>query len=98
MQLNMFQENLVRAFKAETALGPDCFSSRDMNIYAPAYDPFVTTQAIKDYLNDKQLQKPFTNIYIVPLSSRPQAIGIALFYLWEECHKKNLSSVQKLYH
>lgn len=93
MQADMYQENLVRAFKAESALGSDSFATMDMNIYAPAYDPFVTAQAIKDYLKDKQLHKPFTNIYLAPLSSKPQAIGIALFYLWEECHKKTISVI-----
>lgn len=78
---------------AVTALGKETFASMDVNIFAPAYDPFVTAQAIRDYLIDQQAKMPFTNIYISPLSSKPQALGIALYYLWEQCHEKNISII-----
>lgn len=93
MQADMYQENMIRAYMAVTALGSETFASMDVNIFAPAYDPFVTAQAIHDYLNDQQAKVPFTNIYISPLSSKPQALGIALYYLWERCHEKNLSII-----
>ncbi len=73
----MFQENVYRAFGAEPALGSECFRDMDMNIYAPAYDPFVTAQIIKEYTQKNQ----YTNLYLAPLSSKPQALGLALFWV-----------------
>ena len=43
----MFQENILRAHEAEAAIETECFKDMDSNIYAPAYDPFVTAQAIR---------------------------------------------------
>lgn len=77
----MFQENILRAHLAETAVGEDCFKNMDLNIFAPANDPFSTAQALKEYL-DHSRKDPFTNVYFSPLSSKPQALGMALFYLW----------------
>ncbi len=85
----MFQENVYRAFGAEPALGSECFRDMDMNIYAPAYDPFVTAQIIKEYTQKNQ----YTNLYLAPLSSKPQALGLALFFLWEEGYNNNISII-----
>ena len=85
----MFQENVYRAFGAEPALGSECFRDMDMNIYAPAYDPFVTAQIIKEYVQNN----PYTNLYLAPLSSKPQALGLALFFLWEKGYEKNISII-----
>lgn len=79
----MFQENILRAYQAETAVGTDCFKNMDMNIFAPANDPFSTAQALKDYMEHKRLNN-FTNVYFSPLASKPQALGMALFYMWEK--------------
>lgn len=78
----MFQENILRAHLAETAIGEECFKNMDLNIYAPANDPFSTAQALKDYM-DHSRKEPLTNVYFSPISSKPQALGMALFYLWE---------------
>ena len=85
----MFQENVYRAFGAEPALGSECFRDMDMNIYAPAYDPFVTAQIIKEYVQNN----PYTNLYLATLSSKPQALGLALFFLWEKGYQKNISII-----
>lgn len=77
----MFQENILRAHKAEPAVGEECFKNLDLNIYAPANDPFSTAQALKEYMLQLTKKHP-TNVYFAPLSSKPQALGIALYYLW----------------
>lgn len=89
MSPSMFQENVSRVHKAEPALGTECFKDMDMNIYAPAYDPFVTAQTIKEYVE----RNSFTNLYLAPLSSKPQALGMALYFLWEAGNTKNMSIV-----
>ena len=89
MSPSMFQENVSRVHKAEPALGTECFKDMDMNIYAPAYDPFVTAQTIKEYVE----RSSYTNLYLAPLSSKPQALGMALYFLWEAGSTKNMSIV-----
>ena len=83
---DMFQENVLRAYKAETDIGANCFNDMELNIYSPAYDPFVTAQIIKEYIdkNQKKEEKEFSNIYLAPLSTKPQAIGMAIFFFWED--------------
>ena len=90
----MFQENILRAFQAEPAVGMDCFRNIDLNIFAAANDPFATAQALKDYI-DKALRNkyPFTNLYLSPLSSKPQALGMALHYIWERGWEKEWSII-----
>lgn len=96
---SMFQENILRAYRAESAVGSDCFNDMDRNIYAPAYDPFVTAQAIHDYIEHsrKILKKEqgddadFTNIYFAPLSTKPHALGIVLYYLWKNGWFNNMT-------
>lgn len=93
LQADMFQENIVKAYNAESALGSQCFDKMEDNIFAPAYDPFVTAQNIKEYLVEKQQKTLFTNIYFSPLSSKPLALGIALFYIWEQGHHQAMSII-----
>lgn len=88
----MFQENILRAHLAETAVGEDCFKNIDLNVFAPANDPFSTAQALKEYLA-RPRRGSFTNVYLSPLSSKPQALGMALFYLWEEGNKRPWSVI-----
>ena len=90
----MFQENILRAFQAEPAVGMDCFRNMDLIIFAAANDPVSTAQALKEYV-DKVLRskEPFTNLYLSPLSSKPQALGMALFYIWEDGWKKEWSII-----
>lgn len=77
----MFQENILRVHEAETAVGEECFLNMDQNIYAPANDPFSTAQALKEYMEGLKNPMP-TNVYFAPLSSKPQALGMALYYIW----------------
>lgn len=93
LQADMFQENIVKAYNAESALGSQCFVNMENNIFSPAYDPFVTAQNIKEYLDEKQRKAPFSNIYLSPLSSKPHALGIALFYIWEQGHHQSMSVI-----
>lgn len=92
---DMFQENVLRAYEAESDLGSECFEDISSNIFTPAYDPFVTAQTIKEYIEQEQEKsgKIFTNIYFAPLSSKPHAIGIAVFYLWEMGWNKSYSII-----
>lgn len=89
MKADMFQENILAASEA------DLFSVCPLanNIFTPAYDPFVAAQTIKEYIEEREQKKHITNIYLAPLSSKPLAIGMALYYLWENGEKKPMSIV-----
>lgn len=96
---SMFQENILRAHKAESSV-KGTFRNIDSNIFAPAYDPFVTAQSIQEFVDNKRvvLRKKkdnntadFSNIYLAPLSTKPHAIGMALYYLWEKGWAKNIT-------
>jgi hypothetical protein len=89
----MFQENILRAHEAESAIGTECFKDMDSNIYAPAYDPFVTAQAISEYIEKQEKHKHITNIYLSPLSTKPHAIGMALYFLWKSGFDKSMSLI-----
>ena len=64
-----------------------------INTYAPAYDPFVTAQAISEYVEKQNKRAPITNIYLSPLSTKPHALGMALYFLWEHGFNKNISLI-----
>ncbi len=91
----MFQENILRAYKAEEAIATECFKDMDSNIYAPAYDPFITAQEISEYIQKQQKSnhKDYTSIYLAPLSTKPHAIGMALYFLWENGWKKSINLI-----
>ena len=89
----MFQENIIRAYQAEAAVGSDCFKDMDLNIFAPANDPFSTAQALKEYIEKASKRRPVSNIYLAPLSSKPQALGIALYYIWEKGLERPISII-----
>jgi hypothetical protein len=82
-QADMFQENMLRAYKAESAVGNEGFKNLDLNLYAPASDPFVVAQTIKRYIDKEQRNNLFSNIYLAPVSTKPHALGMALYCLWE---------------
>ena len=101
---SMFQENIIRAFQADTAVR-NAFKNLDSNIFAPAYDPFVTAQSIQDYIEHKRTMLrrekgddniDFTNIYLAPLSTKPHAIGMAMYYMWERGWDKNITLLYPL--
>jgi hypothetical protein len=83
LQADMFQENMLKAYKAESAVGIEGFRNLDLNLYAPANDPFVAAQTIQKFIEKEQKSQVFTNIYLAPISTKPHALGMALYCLWE---------------
>jgi hypothetical protein len=80
LQADMFQQNILKSYKAEE----DAFSGEfdldsDNIILAPANDPFITAQLISEHLRGEK----YTNIYLCPLSTKAQTLGMALFYIHE---------------
>lgn len=82
LQPDMYQENILRAYKAEDALGGD-FLEKGRNYYAPANDPFVTAGVLSDIVYKENRRNPLTNIYLSPLATKAQVLGFVLYYIWE---------------
>lgn len=93
MSAEMFQENIIRAYNASEAVDSDCFKDMSSNILAPANDPFVTAQMIKEYIENRSKREKITHVYLAPLSSKPQALGIGLYYIAERCWLENQSII-----
>ncbi|MDB5087851.1 MAG: hypothetical protein JWR09_1845 [Mucilaginibacter sp.] len=86
LQPDMYQENILKAYKAaeETvSKGEEIFVDDDNTIFAPANDPFVTANILRDFIKKQQIKKTITNLYFCPLSTKAQTLGIALYYISE---------------
>ena len=73
LQPDMYQENILKIKSIENSLG-------DTKIkYVPAFDPFITAKIIDEIV----LENPrITNLHLSPLSTKPQVLGMALYYLY----------------
>lgn len=82
LQPDMFQENVLRAYRAEEALGGKFMDDKN-TFFAPANDPFVTASVISGIVEKENNKQKITNLYLSPLSTKAQTLGFVLFYLWE---------------
>lgn len=73
LQPDMYQESILKLHQAQESIG------QRTDKFAPAFDPFVTAQCIHEIVIENTTS---SNIYISPLSTKPQTLGIALYYLW----------------
>ena len=79
---DMYQENVLRAHKAAESVGAGA-ENNPRKYFAPANDPFVTAQILREILAEENRQTNITNLYLSPLATKPQALGFVLFYLYE---------------
>ena len=79
LQPDFYQENRLNASRAAEAVSP---INEGRPLFAPSSDPFVTASVLQRTVLD-QKSRGAKNIYLCPLSSRPQALGFALYYLYE---------------
>lgn len=82
LQSIMYQENILNLIKSKTELG---IKENDELLYAPANNPFITAHVISEYIK-KYIsihKSTVNNIYLAPLATKAQTIGIALFYIFE---------------
>lgn len=73
LQPDMYQESILKIHQTQESIG-----SR-IDKFAPAFDPFVTAQSIEEIIKENPKH---SNIYLSPLSTKPQALGIALYYIY----------------
>ncbi len=82
LKADMFQENLLKAAKCEESMG-QVAQGGGSTVFAPAYDPFMTAEALSEFMTELPLGSKCSNLYLSPLSSKPQVLGFVLYYLLE---------------
>lgn len=87
LRADMFQESILRTIAAEESFAPD---SLRKPIFAPASDPFETAFAISEYIKQNKSLDMYDHVYLCPLSTKPQVLGMGLVYL-NEFENKNVS-------
>lgn len=75
LRADMYQENVLKAAKVEDMLE---------SFFAPANDPFVTADKLREIVQSIGRTKRITNLYLAPLASKVQVLGFALFFLFEK--------------
>ena len=88
----MYQENILRAHKAEDPVGSRTSSTMAQACYAPANDPFVTASILSDLIEKESQRKYITNLYLSPLGTKAQTLGFGLYFVWE-CREKPISII-----
>lgn len=84
LQADMFQQSILRSYKAEEDASSGEFDLDSNNvILAPANDPFITAELISKYVKKINSAKNITNLYICPISTKAQTLGMALYYTME---------------
>ena len=80
LQPDFYQEGILQAELAAEAVSP----TDEADVYfAPAYDPFETAAVLSDIVEVERSRRSITNLYLSPLATRAQALGFALYYLYE---------------
>jgi hypothetical protein len=82
LRADMYQENVLRAHRAEEAVGRHTVDESS-SYFTPANDPFVTAAILREIVERVSARRPITNLYLSPLSTKPQVLGFALYYLTE---------------
>jgi hypothetical protein len=77
---DMYQENILRTVAAANSFTGNSIIDP---LYAPASDPFVTADVIHSYIRTNLCLQKYRHIYISPLSTKAQTLGIGLVYLNE---------------
>lgn len=80
LRANMYQQGLLRVSKARDSLD-HTMPDPSRTILAPANDPFITAAALEAEITHIHSIEPIRNLYLAPLATKPQLIGLVLYYL-----------------
>jgi len=81
LRADMYQENVLRAHRAEEAVGG--LGESYGTYFAPANDPFVTASVLQQIVDELRAHNNLGNLYLSPLATKPQVLGFSLYYLTE---------------
>ena len=93
LQPIMYQENIINLIKSKSELG---INENEELLYASANHPFITAQVVSEYVEayiETYGLDEIKNIYLSPLATKAQTIGMTLFYIFEKekYQKKDIS-------
>lgn len=81
LSADMYQQSAVKASESgDVALRGEWVSNRR---FAPANDPFSTAAVVAELVRDIDQRGVPANIYLAPLSTKVQALGLALYWQLE---------------
>jgi len=86
---DMYQENILRTVASADSITGNSVKDK---LFAPASDPFETASIIKNYIALNNCFSKYRHIYISPLSTKAQTLGIGLVFL-NEYKEKPLSII-----
>jgi hypothetical protein len=90
LMADMYQENLLRARHAAEALGGQANLPENYR-FAPASDPFVTAAVVAEIVRAHRAERGTANVYLAPLSTKAQTLGVGLYFL-SECVRENVAT------
>ncbi len=82
LRADMYQESVLRSRKAADELGDPNFSETHRS-FAPANDPFGTASVLGEIIEPRLAQHASTSLILCPLGTKAQALGFALYYVFE---------------
>lgn len=78
---DMYQQNLLKVSKSAESLSE---LSTKKPFFAPANNPFSTASKLSEIVREHVCKYgDITNLYLSPLSTKPQVLGFCLFYIYE---------------
>lgn len=81
LSADMYQQSAVKAAESgDVAKRNEWVTNRR---FAPANDPFSTAAVVSDIVSSIDRVKPHANVYLAPLSTKVQTLGIALYWQLE---------------
>jgi len=82
LRADMYQESVLRSRRAADELGDPDFSETHRS-FAPANDPFGTASVLGEIIEQRLARRPATSFMLCPLGTKPQALGFALYHIFE---------------
>lgn len=81
LSADMYQQSALRAERSgEVVLRPEWVSNR---VFAPANDPFSTAGVVSSCVEEIDIRGSDENVFLAPLSTKAQALGIGLYWQLE---------------
>ncbi|MDP4073931.1 hypothetical protein [Acidovorax sp. A1169] len=81
LSADMYQQSAIKAAESgAVAKRHEWITNRR---FAPANDPFSTAGVISEIVSSIDREKPSANIYLAPLSTKVQTLGVALYWQLE---------------
>jgi hypothetical protein len=80
---DMYQENVLRVHRASESIGTSPWEDPDNCYFAPANDPFITANVVREIVSKKRESERIENVYLCPTGTKVQVLGFALYYISE---------------